>query len=160
MEGETSDERQMKKTGDNEMCSQHLSGFHKNSDEPGTQCGAEPLGNGDTHPLLEVRHEANTPNLANQSNDELLRQLMGEQESGSVDINQMAAEGIAWWNRRMDEMNQEELRLFHATLGILRERVQSHLQQRIRIRDSNSGEMSTSASSTSTNGRGRRRRRR
>ncbi|GLT59418.1 hypothetical protein SLA2020_406240 [Shorea laevis] len=150
----------MKKTGDNEMSSQHPSGFHKNSDEPGTQCGAEPLGNEDMHPLLEVCHESNTLNPANQSNVELFRQLMGEQESGSIDINQMAAEGIAWWNRRMDEMDQEEFRLFHATLGILRERVQSHLQQRIRIRDSISGEMSTSASSTSTNGRGRRRRRR
>ncbi|GLT59419.1 hypothetical protein SLA2020_406250 [Shorea laevis] len=166
MEEKRNDERQMKKTEDKEMSSsQRQSGFHKSSDDPISPCGAEvnkitseSLGNGDVHPLVETQHQANTPNLADQRTDELLRQLMGEQESGSININQIATEGIGWWTRQMDKMNPEEFQRFYTTLGTLREKVQSHLQQRLRIRDSNSGETSTSTSSISTNGRVRRKR--
>ncbi|GLU22717.1 hypothetical protein SLE2022_387700 [Rubroshorea leprosula] len=166
MEGKRNDERQMKKTEDKETSSQHRSGFHKNSNDLITPCGAdddkitlESLKNDNAHPLVETQPQANTPNLANQRTDELLRQLMGEQESGSINIDQIATEGIGWWTRQMDKMNQEEFQRFYATLGILRQRVQGQLQQRLRIRDSNSGETSTSTSSTSTNGRRRRRQR-
>ncbi|GKV52055.1 hypothetical protein SLEP1_g58661 [Rubroshorea leprosula] len=165
MEEKRNDERQMKKTEDKEMSSQHQPGFHKNSDDPISPCGAEvnkitsqSLGNGHLDPLVETQHQANTPDLANQRTDELLRQLMGEQESGSINIDQIASEGIGWWTRQMDRMNPEEFQRFYTTLGILRGRVQSHLQQRLRIRDSNSGETSTSTSSISTNGRVRRKR--
>ncbi|GKV52052.1 hypothetical protein SLEP1_g58658 [Rubroshorea leprosula] len=166
MEGRKSDGRQLKKTEDKDMSSHLRSGFHKNSGEHITLSGAE-VGkitlesqrNGDVHPLVESHHRINSLDLANQRNDELLQQLMGEQESGSIDFDQIAAQGMEWWRRRMDRMNPEELQRFYAVLGILKERMQSHLQQRIRIRDSNSEATSTSTPSTSTNGRGRRRRR-
>ncbi|GLT36281.1 hypothetical protein SLA2020_106710 [Shorea laevis] len=156
----------MKKTEDKETSSHLRSGFHQNSNELVTLCGAdvcettlESQGNGDVLPLVEAHHQTNTLNPANQGNDELLRQLMGEQESGSINIDQIAAQGMEWWTRRMDKMNPQELQRFHAVLGILKERMQSHLQQRLRISDSSSEATSTSTSSTSTNGRGRRRRR-
>ncbi|GLT59415.1 hypothetical protein SLA2020_406220 [Shorea laevis] len=167
MEGKNSDESQMKKTEDKEMSSsQHRSGFHKNSDELANSFGAEDakttlesLGNGDVHPLEEARHRADTPNLTNQHNDELLRLLTGEQEGESINFHQMAAEGMGWWTRRMEKLSRQEFQQFYVALGILRERTLTHLQQRLRVRDSNSGEMSTSSSSTSINGRDRRRRR-
>ncbi|GKU92529.1 hypothetical protein SLEP1_g6242 [Rubroshorea leprosula] len=91
------------------------------------------------------------------NSDELIT-VLGDQQSGSS-FNQIAAEGVQWWSKRMENMSPEEFQQFYAALGILRGRVQTHLQQRIRIRDSNSGETSTSSSSTSSNGRARRRRR-
>ncbi|GKU92528.1 hypothetical protein SLEP1_g6241 [Rubroshorea leprosula] len=174
MEGKGIDERQMKGTEDKETSSQHGSGFHKNSDELITICGVEEGGNTlesmangglnqGAHPPFNVNPpqegcpQANTiDQLANLNDGELLSQVFGGRQNGSS-FDQIAAEGIEWWRKRMDKMSQEEFQQFYAALGILRGRVQTHLQQRIRIRDSNSGETSTSSSSTSTNGRARRR---
>ncbi|GLT68381.1 hypothetical protein SLA2020_406200 [Shorea laevis] len=166
----------MKETEDKETSSQHGSGFHKNSNELITVCGVEEgestlesMGNEglnqgapppfNFNPPQEGCPHANTiDQLANLNDGELLSQVLGDQQSGSS-FNQIAAEGVQWWGKRMENMNPEEFQQFYAALGILRGRVQTHLQQRIRIRDSNSGETSTSSSSTSSNGRARRRRR-
>ncbi|GKU92525.1 hypothetical protein SLEP1_g6238 [Rubroshorea leprosula] len=167
MEGRKSNESQMKKTEDKDTSSsQCQSGFHKNSNELVNSCVAEDrknslesFGNGDADYLVEAHHPANAANLVDQRNDELLRLLTGEQRSESVNFDQMAAEGIGWWTRRLDKMNREEFQQFYAALGILRERMQTHLQQRVRITDSNSAQTSSSSSNTSTNGSARRKRR-
>ncbi|GLT59416.1 hypothetical protein SLA2020_406230 [Shorea laevis] len=167
MEGRKIDENQMKKTEDKETSSsQCQSGFHKNSNELVNSCVAEDrknslesLGNGDADYLVDANRQANTANLVDQRNDELLRLLTGEQGSQSVDFDQMAAEGIGWWTRRMDKMSPGDFQQFYAALGILRERMQTHLQQQVRITDSNSAQTSSSSSNTSANGRARRKRR-
>ncbi|GLU22720.1 hypothetical protein SLE2022_387710 [Rubroshorea leprosula] len=141
----------MKKTEDKETSSQYGCEFHKNSDELVTTCGVE---SGIT--ILESSENAvlnldghlpkNNPllELTNKNDGELLCLLMGEQESGSLNNDQMAAEGIGWWTKRMDEMNREEFQQFYAALRIFRERVYTQVQQRHKIRDSNSTETSTS----------------
>ncbi|GLU22707.1 hypothetical protein SLE2022_387630 [Rubroshorea leprosula] len=175
MKGKGIDKPQMKEIEDKETSSQHGSGFHKNSDELISACGVEEggntlesTGNGgfnqgahpplNFNPLQEGCPRANTiDQLVNLNDGELLSQVFGDQQSGSS-FNQIAAEGIEWWGKRMDKMSPEEFQQFYAALRILRGRVQTHLQQRIRIRDSNSGETSTSSSSTNANGRARSRR--
>ncbi|GLU22708.1 hypothetical protein SLE2022_387640 [Rubroshorea leprosula] len=176
MEGKGIDERQMKETEDKVTSSQHGSGFHKNSDELITTCGVEEGGNTlesrgnggfnqGAHPPFNFNppqegcpHVNNIDQLANLNDGELLSQVFGDQQSGSS-FDQIAAEGVQWWSKRMEKMSPEEFQQFYAALGTLRGRVQTHLQQRIRIRDSNSGETSTSSSNTSSTGRARRRRR-